>query len=74
MSDDNAQASADAENNRKTYEAVMRASSEVGVPFSMALTMFFTNLVMANGLVTAFVAALVTHVLVYVIVKMFFSH
>ena len=44
------------------------------MPFSLALTMFFTNLVMANGFLVALFAGLVTHFFVFLIVKLFFSH
>lgn len=74
MSDNSAQRLEDAEENRKAYEAVMKVGAEFGVPFALALTMFFTNLVMANGVVMAFFAGAITYVAVYVIVKMFFSH
>ncbi|MGF1543902.1 MAG: hypothetical protein ACFB00_05295 [Parvularculaceae bacterium] len=59
---------------RRTYQAVMRASAEVGVPFVLALTMFFTNLVMANGLAVALIAAVATYLFVFFVVKAFFSH
>lgn len=64
----------DAEEHRKTYQAIMKASGEVGVPFSLALTMFFTNLVLANGVGVALVAAVITYLAVFFIVKTFFSH
>ncbi len=64
----------DAEDHRKTYGAVMRVSSEIGVPFSLALTMFFTNLVLANGIGVALAAAILTYFAVFFVVKAFFSH
>lgn len=64
----------DAEANKATYRAVMRVSAEFGVPFSLGLTMFFTQLIMASGIMTAFVSGIVTAIAVLVIVKMFFSH
>ena len=72
--DEAAQRRLDAEGNRRTYEAVMRASSEIGVPFVVALTMFFTNLVMANGVGVALAVAVVTYFFVFFVVKAFFSH
>lgn len=74
MSDEAVQRTHDAEEHRKSYQAIMKAGSEVGVPFSLALTMFFTNLVMANGLGVALVAAVVTYLFVFFVVKTFFSH
>ena len=74
MTDEAAQRAQDAEEHRKSYEAVMKVSSEIGVPFSLALTMFFTNLVMANGIWAALFAGVLTYVFVFLIVKLFFSH
>lgn len=74
MSDDTVDRSADAEANRQTYQSVMRFSSEVGVPFAMALTMFFVNLVLANHWIVAVVAGVITYLFVFFVVKAFFSH
>ena len=74
MIDDTAQRALDAEANKRTYEGVMRASGEIGVPFCLALTVFFTNLVMANGVGIAIFAALITYIAVFFVVKAFFSH
>ena len=74
MTDETLQRAQDAEEHRKAYEAVMKVSAEFGVPFSLALTMFFTNLVMANGVVMAFFAGVAVYIFVYVVVKLFFSH
>ena len=74
MADDTAQRLEDAEEHRRTYSAIMKASGEIGVPFCLALTVFFTNLVMANGILTALVGAVVTYIAVYFIVRTFFSH
>lgn len=52
----------------------MKFGAEFGVPFSLALTMFFTNLVMANGFWVALFAGVAVHVFVFLIVKLFFSH
>ncbi|MBI1393787.1 MAG: hypothetical protein GC152_13700 [Alphaproteobacteria bacterium] len=74
MSDRTGEPNMDAEAHRQTYQAVMRFSSEFGVPFAMALTMFFVNLVLANHWTLALVAGLVTYFFVYFVVKAFFSH
>ncbi|MEO0398740.1 MAG: hypothetical protein AAF224_04880 [Pseudomonadota bacterium] len=64
----------DSDENKNTYETFIRAYSEIGVPFAIALTMFFTNLVMANGVIVAVLAAVVTYLFVFFVVKAFFSH
>ncbi|MEM1396095.1 MAG: hypothetical protein AAF742_02620 [Pseudomonadota bacterium] len=74
MSEQVVESNPDSESQRRTYEAVMRFSSQFGVPFAIALTMFFTNLVMGNGVQIAIVAAIATHLFVFFIVKAFFSH
>jgi len=74
MAEEMAQDRMDPNEQRRTYKSVMRISSEIGVPFVLALTMFFTNLVMRNGLGIAILAAAVTYLFVYFIVKTFFSH
>lgn len=74
MADDTAQRALDAEEHKKTYDSVMRATGEFGVPFCLALTMFFTNLVMANGIGTAVIFSVITYFAVFFIVKAFFSH
>lgn len=74
MADNAMQRAADAEQNRKTYQAVMRFSAEVGVPFCLALGMFFTQLVMANGIGVAAVAGILVYVATFIVVKLFFSH
>jgi len=74
MVDESTQRAMDAEEHRKSYESVMRFSAEFGVPFSLALAMFFTQLVMASGIGVAIVAAVLVHLAVFFIVKMFFSH
>ncbi len=71
---DDAQRALDAEENRKTYGAVMKVGAEIGVPFCLALTMFFTNLVMANGVGAAIVLAVITYLFSFFVVKAFFSH
>lgn len=74
MSDDTIQRQKDAAENKKSYEAIMASCVEFGVPFSLGLTMFFTNLVMANGLLVAVIAGLVTHFFVAFVGKTFFQH
>lgn len=74
MADEAAQRALDAEAHRKTYEAIMKASSEVGVPFTLALAVFFTCLVMAKGLVVALIAGVFTYLFVFFVVRIFFSH
>ena len=74
MTDDAIQRSQDAEEHFKSYKAVMKAGSEIGVPFTLALTMFFTNLVMANGIWLSLLLGVITYVFVFFVVKTFFSH
>ena len=74
MAEDVRQSVMDSEDHEKTYNSVMRASGEFGVPFALALTMFFTNLVLANGVGFSIVAAVVTYIAVFFFVKLFFSH
>ena len=74
MTDETLQRAQDAEEHRKSYEAIMKASAEIGVPFALALTMFFTSLVMANGIWVSLFAGIVTYVFVFFVVKTFFSH
>lgn len=74
MTDDAVQRTDDAEAHRKSYAAIMKASTEIGVPFSLALTMFFTSLVLANGVLTSILLGVVVYVLSHLTVKLFFSH
>ncbi len=74
MADDAEKSAGDAEAHRKTYAQIMRATGEIGLPFALALTVFFTNLVMANGIALALVGAVITYVFVFFLVKTFFSH
>ena len=74
MTDDAIQRSQDAEEHRKTYKAIMKAGTEVIVPFSLAATMFATSIVMANGIWLSLLAGVITYVFVYYVVKLFFSH
>ncbi|HNR76098.1 MAG TPA: hypothetical protein PKM48_03145 [Parvularculaceae bacterium] len=71
---DAAQRTADAEEHRKIYKGIMKTSAEVGVPFCLALTMFFTQLVMANGLLAAAISFIGVYLLVWWVVRTFFTH
>lgn len=51
----------------------MKWSSEHGVPLSLALSTFFTLLVMREGIVVAIVGFLAVYVLVHVISRTFFA-
>lgn len=64
----------DAEQHRKIYKGIMKAGGEVGVPASLALAMFFTQLVLANGILVAFASFVAVYVFVWWIVRTFFSH
>ena len=57
-----------------TYKGVMKFSAEFGVPFCLAIAMFFTTALMKVGFFGAVAAALVVYVATVIIVKMFFSH
>jgi len=74
MTEEITQSVKDAEEHRKSYDDIMTASTHIGVPLVMALAVFFTNLVMANGVLTALLAGVVTYVFIFLIVKSFFSH
>ena len=74
MTDEAIQRVQDAEEHKKSYDGIMKASTEIGVPFCLGLTMFFTSLVMANGLLLSTVLGVVVYVFAHVIVKLFFSH
>lgn len=74
MADETAQRLADAEEHRRSYKAIMKVSGEVGVPAALALTVFFTNLVMANGVLIALVGGVITYLFVFFVVRTFFSH
>ncbi len=66
--------SEDAEEHRKIYKGVMKASAEVGVPLTMGLAMFFTQLVLANGIGVAFISFVGVYVFVWWVAKTFFIH
>jgi hypothetical protein len=74
MSDDAVQRTHDAEEHKKSYDAIMGAATEFGVPFSLALAMFFTGLVTRSGVLMAIVLAVIVYVFSHIIVKVFFSH
>jgi len=76
MSDESMQRAKDAEEHRRDYDQIMTAtaSTEIGVPFSMALAVFFTSLVMANGIWVSLFAGVATYVFAHLVVKIFFSH
>ena len=73
MADDTLQRQHDAEEHLKSYNAIMKATGEIGLPFCIGLGALFTNLVMRNGVPMAFVAFFVTYVFVWFVVKTFFS-
>jgi hypothetical protein len=73
MADEAAQRAMDAEDHKKIYDGIMTACTHVGVPFTMGLTMFFVQLVMRSGVITAGVMFVITYLLVWFIVKTFFS-
>jgi Flp pilus assembly protein TadB len=72
--DEAKQRAADAEEHRKIYKGIMKASAEVGVPFCLGLAMFFTQLVLSNGVLVAFISFAGVYLLVWWVVKTFFSH
>ena len=74
MTDEVIQRQQDAEEHKKSYQAIMKWGSEFGVPFCLALTMFFTSLVMANGILLSLFLGVVVHIFAYIVVKLFFSH
>lgn len=74
MTDQANQSALDDEESRKTYIGVMKAVGEIGLPFSLGLAVLFTNLVLSNGILTALLGAIITYLIVFFIVKTFFSH
>jgi len=74
MTDETIQRVHDAEEHRKSYDAIMGAATEIGVPFSMALAMFFTGLVTRSGVLMSIILGVVVYVAAHIIVKAFFSH
>lgn len=74
MVDEAKQRAADADEHRKIYKGIMKASAEVGVPFCMGLAMFFTQLVLANGIGVALLSFVGVYLLVWWVVRTFFTH
>ncbi len=74
MTDDAIQRAQDAEEHKKSYNAIMGAATAVGVPFSLALAMFFTGLVTRSGVLMSILLAVVVYIFSHIIVKVFFSH
>lgn len=71
--DDAKQRAQDAEEHVRSYKGVMKASTQIGVPFCMALGTFFTALTARAGIGWAFLSFVVVYVLVWWVVKTFFS-
>lgn len=74
MADDSAQRLMDAEEHRKTYVAIMKATGEFAVPFCLGLGAMFTNLVMRNGVGMALVVGVVTYLFAFFVIRTFFAH
>lgn len=74
MTDETTQRVQDAEEHRKSYDGIMGAATEIGVPASMGLATMFTSLVMANGVVMSILVGIAVYVFAHVVVKVFFSH
>lgn len=70
--DDSTKRHQDAEEHRKIYEGIMKNSAQVGVPLTMGLAMFFTQLVMGNGWWAPLWFA-ATYLFVWWVAKTFFS-
>jgi hypothetical protein len=74
MVDEATQRALDAEEHRRSYAGIMRATGEIGLPFVLAMSVFFVNLVLANGVGIALVGGVITYLLVFFVVRVFFSH
>ncbi|GJL93273.1 hypothetical protein [Hyphococcus sp.] len=74
MTDEVEQRAKDAEEHKRSYAGIMGAATEIGVPFAMGLSMMFTSLVMANGVLLSILLGVAVYVFSHLIVKMFFSH
>lgn len=72
--DEAKQRTADAEEHRKIYKGIMKASTEVGVPLTMGLAIFFTQLVLAHGIAVALISAVAVYVFAWWVVRTFFTH
>jgi len=74
MTDEAQQRIQDNEEHRRSYDAIMGAATEVGVPASLGLAMMFTSLVMSAGLLISILAGVGVYIFSHVVVKLFFSH
>ncbi|MHA7873170.1 MAG: hypothetical protein ACX939_12540 [Hyphococcus sp.] len=74
MTDEATQRIQDAEEHRRSYETIMGACTEIGVPAASGLTTFFTSWVMENGFLLSLVAGIAVYLFTFFIVKTFFSH
>jgi len=74
MTDEVLQRDKDAEEHRRSYDTIMGACTEIGVPAAMGLATFFTSWVMENGFLLSLFAGIATYVFAYFVVKTFFSH
>ncbi|MEX6634403.1 hypothetical protein [Hyphococcus lacteus] len=74
MTDEAQQRIQDNEDHRRSYDAIMGAATEVGVPASLGLATMFTSLVMSNGLLISILAGVGVYIFSHVVVKLFFSH
>ncbi len=74
MTDEALQRDKDAEEHRRSYDTIMGACTEIGVPAAMGLATFFTSWVMENGFLLSLFAGIATYVFAYFVVKTFFSH
>ena len=60
--------------NKDTYESVMQFCARFGVPAAAALTVFFTSLVMANGVFVSICAGIFVFAFAAWVSTTFFSH
>ena len=74
MTDEAMQREQDAEEHQRSYDTIMGACTEIGVPAAMGLAMFFTVWVMESGFLLSLLAGIATYVFVFFVVKTFFSH
>lgn len=72
--DEAKQRALDAEEHRKIYRGIMKATGEVAVPFCMGLAMFFVQLTARHGLGWAVISFVAVYLLVWWVVRTFFSH
>ena len=64
---------ADANEHRRIYNGIMKAGTEIAVPFALGLAMFFTQLVMAHPIWVAFLSFVGVYGIVWWIVRTFFT-